>query len=289
MALIGIPVAVIAYLITIGITGISFDGEDPVILSIIGDTWFYGSIILWGWWQISRHRISLRRLVGRFPRSFPWHSILGIVGLQLLFSLAIFFLIYIPISYKLPEFVQELLQVPFFLSEDDTSHPGLYNGWLIFVIVVVAPVVEELLFRGIIFTRWAHKWGVKRAIIFSSLLFGVLHLDGTLDAFVFGVVMAILYLRTRTLLVPIACHMLNNAVAVALAFWDFGLGDPPSLEAFQSLLWYAVIGLGIATPILFLYIYRAWGTLSNALPYFDDLAVPAMVGRTPSSEHPRRV
>ncbi len=138
----------------------------------------------------------------------------------------------------------------------------------------MAPVVEELLFRGIIFSRWANKWGAKRAIIFSSLLFGVLHVEGTLGAFVFGVVMCLLYLRTRTLLIPIACHMLNNAVAVALGIWDFGLGDASSLEDFRSMLWFAVIGLAIATPFLFLYIYRAWKRLDGGLPYFDSVAVP---------------
>ena len=272
----GIPVGIVAFFIAIGITGLSFDSEDPVLWSIPWDIWAYGSILLWGWWQFSRRRISLGRLVGRIPLGFQWHSIFGLVGLQILFSLTTFYLIFIPLSYLLPEYVQEILQVPFFLSEAETSSPGLYNGWLIFVIVIVAPVVEELLFRGIIFSRWANKWGARRAIIFSSLLFGVLHVEGTLGAFVFGVVMSLLYLRTRTLLIPIACHMLNNAIAVALGKWGFGLGDPSSLEDFRSMLWLAVIGLAIATPILFLYIYRAWGTLANRLPYFDNLAVPAM-------------
>ena len=231
--------------------------------------WVYGSIILWGWWQISNHHISIDRLVGRIPRDFPWHSIFGVVGLQLVLSISIFFLIFIPISHVLPDYVQELLQIPFFLSDAETVAPGLYNGWLIFVIVIVAPIVEELLFRGIIFSRWANKWGVKRAVIFSSLLFAVLHVEGTLGAFVFGVVMALLYMRTRTLLVPIACHMLNNAVAVSLGAWNFGLGDSANLENFQSMLWYAVIGLAVAAPLLFLYIQRSWRSLSLDLPYFE--------------------
>ena len=100
----------------------------------------------------------------------------------------------------------------------------------------------------------------------------MLHVE-LLGAFVFGVVMAILYMRTRTLLIPIACHMLNNVIAVA--FGAFSLADPSSLEELQSMLWLAVTGLIIATPILFLYIRRAWVTLANNLPYFDDLAVPA--------------
>ena len=94
----GIPVAIIAFFIAIGITGLSFDSEDPVLWSIPWGMWAYGSIILWRWWQISRHRISLGRLVGRIPWGFPWHSIFGLVGLQLLFSLATFFLIFIPLS-----------------------------------------------------------------------------------------------------------------------------------------------------------------------------------------------
>ncbi len=44
----GIPVAIIAFFIAIGITGLSFDSEDPVLWSIPWDMWAYGSIILWG-------------------------------------------------------------------------------------------------------------------------------------------------------------------------------------------------------------------------------------------------
>ena len=68
---------------------------------------------------------------------------------------------------------------------------------------------EEIVFRGMLLHRWNQKWGMTKAIIFSSFFFGIIHPD-PLGAFVFGVAMSILYLRTQSLMIPILCHAANN-------------------------------------------------------------------------------
>lgn len=87
------------------------------------------------------------------------------------------------------------------------------------LVTVVAPVAEEFLFRGYIFTAlrgWAGVWG---AALITGLMFGAIHLDPDREvAFLvplafFGFVLCILYSRTGSLLPCIALHSINNALA----------------------------------------------------------------------------
>ena len=61
----------------------------------------------------------------------------------------------------------------------------------------------------------------KFAILITSLLFASLHTFGSItSAFIFAMCMAILYLKTDNILVPIFAHFLNNLLAEAMLFAD---------------------------------------------------------------------
>jgi membrane protease YdiL (CAAX protease family) len=84
-------------------------------------------------------------------------------------------------------------------------------AWLDFLIaVLVAPCVEEVLFRGIVFRRSLRRMRPVFAALWSSLLFGLLHFD-FVGSIVFGVVMVALYVQSGSLWLAIAAHALNNA------------------------------------------------------------------------------
>ncbi len=86
---------------------------------------------------------------------------------------------------------------------------------LTLVIAGVAPVVEELFFRGAIFSS-AHAAGHTTAgAVTSALLFATVHFSPILIPFyaTFALVMCWLLARTRTLAAPIAAHMTLNGVA----------------------------------------------------------------------------
>ena len=72
-------------------------------------------------------------------------------------------------------------------------------------------------FRGFLLQRFAAKWGTSIAIIVVAILFALLHVD-FLGAIVFSVVLSIVYIRTNSLLMPIAIHMLNNAFVIGASF-----------------------------------------------------------------------
>ena len=103
---------------------------------------------------------------------------------------------------------------------------GLGRGmWACFTAIVSSAVLEELLCRGVIFEVIRKRWGIKRTILFSSLFFGLIHLDiaTAIVAVVAGMIFGVLYVRTSSLYATIIIHSINNAMAFALIC--FGVGD----------------------------------------------------------------
>jgi membrane protease YdiL (CAAX protease family) len=91
---------------------------------------------------------------------------------------------------------------------------------------VAAPFLEELLFRGLLFTALVQRMPVWLAALLSACLFSAFHLDPY--AFLFrlavGVGLAYIYYNTRNLWVSVAAHSMINLIAVSAAYHS---GAPP--------------------------------------------------------------
>ena len=85
---------------------------------------------------------------------------------------------------------------------------------------VVAPFVEEVFFRGFVFTGLLKKWDWKGAILVSSALFAVAHMVPTsfLPIFILGWIFAFLYKASGSIWPAILMHMLTNTVALSVAY-----------------------------------------------------------------------
>lgn len=101
-----------------------------------------------------------------------------------------------------------------------TSDAHYFGTFLL--LVVAAPIVEEVVFRGILFSGWRAK-GFSTAAIVSSTLFGLFHWQPNvvLATIVLGWIMAYIYEKTGSLWAPISLHALKNTVAFAIVY---GLG-----------------------------------------------------------------
>lgn len=99
-----------------------------------------------------------------------------------------------------------------------------------FLAVICAPVIEELLFRGLIFTSLS-KTSTAFASLFASLLFGLSHLAAGFQAgngwselwylptYMFlGWIINRAYIKTESIFGSILLHFLNNAIAIAVLF-----------------------------------------------------------------------
>jgi membrane protease YdiL (CAAX protease family) len=89
---------------------------------------------------------------------------------------------------------------------------------LVVALVVVAPIAEELFFRGIVFNAWLREFGLRRAIIGSALLFALIH--GSIFVIpailALGIGLALLYHRTGSLPASMAMHATFNGITLAL-------------------------------------------------------------------------
>lgn len=89
--------------------------------------------------------------------------------------------------------------------------------------IIISPISEELLFRGVFLNRLKLIVPTSFAIAITSILFGALHSYGSIiSAAVFGVCMCIIYLKTRNILTCIFAHFLNNLLAEFLYYADYG-------------------------------------------------------------------
>jgi uncharacterized protein len=97
---------------------------------------------------------------------------------------------------------------------------ALVDPWIaVLAIVVLAPIAEEIFFRGVVFNAWLREAGPRVAYIGSAALFAVIHLSlvAVLPIFLLGLALAWVYRRTGNLLAPIAMHAVVNGISVGVA------------------------------------------------------------------------
>lgn len=101
---------------------------------------------------------------------------------------------------------------------------------MVWAIVVGAGFGEETLFRGFLFERSATWFGSGRVatwttVLVTSAIFAVVHypvqkLPGVQQAFITGMVMAVIYARTRQLWLPMILHAAFDLAALAILYYD---------------------------------------------------------------------
>ena len=80
---------------------------------------------------------------------------------------------------------------------------------LLFAAVAIAPIVEEIVFRGFLYNAWERSWGWIPSMILTSGVFALYH-HNFASAFVFSILMVCIYRRTGTLIGPILVHAIHN-------------------------------------------------------------------------------
>ena len=125
-------------------------------------------------------------------------------------------------------FLQELMpELPNLVEEEFDMI--LRNRWGYFAVGLLAPVCEELVFRGAILRALLHwtprHWG---AIAISALLFALIHANPAQmpHAFIIGLLLGWLYYRTDSIVPGIVYHWINNSIA----YIGYNLYPDPSLK-----------------------------------------------------------
>lgn len=110
-----------------------------------------------------------------------------------------------------------------FLYSMPTLNDGLYeyleeyllNTSYIFIFIstcIIAPIFEEILYRGVLLNGLLKKYNYKKAIIYSALIFGIAHMNlpQGVNAFFLGVIIGLAYYYTGSIYLCMAMHFVNN-------------------------------------------------------------------------------
>jgi membrane protease YdiL (CAAX protease family) len=116
--------------------------------------------------------------------------------------------------------------LPDYPQQDDVRSLKIEGGPLFYEMFwkagLVAPIVEELIFRGLLYPMLKKYIGVFWGCVTSSLLFSFIH-DNVLSfalLFLISAYLTFLYERNNNLLVPIACHAFFNLIVLTLILID---------------------------------------------------------------------
>ena len=192
---------------------LSLGGSDGTIVSLS---------VLFSAVMLSAVSIALVRMRGASLKHYlavrliTWRTTLVMLGLWLLYAL---------ISQSLT----------YLLDEDpmlfmDVLYRSVNHLWLlVFVVVIVAPIYEELVFRGLLWSAIAEQFdssahpkrGALVASVLTSVLFAAIHLQYGFYELGSLVVLALLFAyaryRSGSILLPIVLHIVNNGMAM----WQF--------------------------------------------------------------------
>ncbi len=124
----------------------------------------------------------------------------------------------------------------------DELYGALQGGfWPMITVVLMAPILEEFLFRGMLQNNLSRFVGPFWGMLVASLIFGAIHIipQQALGAFFVSLALAAVYEMTKSLSTVIIIHLLNNGLAY-LFFLVFGEGSNSLLDllgASQTLYW----------------------------------------------------
>jgi membrane protease YdiL (CAAX protease family) len=191
-------------ILTAGLAGAMFGGRSEVLLSealVIVPAWIYVARSSLDWKAVFRIR--------RVPAGALWISAAIGLGAAL-------------IGHELDALVEELFPMPAELERALTEMlraRSVTDGFvLVLAIVVLAGLLEEMLFRGMLLGSLEAHFDVTRAVLLSALLFAFFHLNPwtAVQILVFGVILGVLAWRGQSVFPAAIVHAVNNAFEFAV-------------------------------------------------------------------------
>lgn len=213
-------VAALLVLLAIALVGLAATGrvdnpqaalQSAPALLLITVAIYAGIWLVAVWFTVRKYRLPWAAL-GYRPR--PAGTLLACAGLALptlvasmLLNLAIAYLF---LGGQFPNPQEDLLRL-------GQASP-LAGLLLLLLLAVVAPLVEETIFRGLLFQLMAARWGTAPAIVGSAAAFALAHFIPLLlpALFLVGLVLAVVFARTRSLWCTVVLHGVHNGIVGVL-------------------------------------------------------------------------
>lgn len=120
-------------------------------------------------------------------------------------------------NVELPGFAQQESHIPLLGGE------ALVAGVTVLIMVLVAPLIEEILFRGFVFKTMSERWPAWIAFVVSATIFAGLHFEfaSFMPLFILGMVMNWMFYKTKSIYPGLVFHIINNVLALGLEYYAF--------------------------------------------------------------------
>ena len=180
-------------------------------LSFQGMTW----VLIFNF--LKQHKVNWRGAFGFRNVNLEKSILLAVITLALV----------LPVILQLEEYSVRVLQIIGWPLEDERAVALIVNAksawlqiYLAFFAIVLAPVAEEFMFRGVLFPFVKQLGYPKLAWFGVSFLFALIHVNAPtlVPLFVFALVLTWLYQKTDCLLAPIAAHSLFNTANLVILY-----------------------------------------------------------------------
>lgn len=189
-----------------------------IVLTVVAALVIVGVLVLW----LTRyHRGWLEVL--RLPEPGTWRKE---IGSGVLFGIGLYPVMVLVVGGLLTVLLQAISGEQVEAPEQVGEHlPALGTALTVVYAIVIAPIGEELFFRGIMFRALRDRHGFWVGAVGSSIGFGSIHFipGSAIDAallmtvmFFTGIALCFVYERRRTIVAPIAAHVTFNVIGIVL-------------------------------------------------------------------------
>lgn len=139
------------------------------------------------------------------------------------------------------------------------------------LMAVFIPIIEEIIYRGVVLVRLTHRFRPGFAILISAALFGIIHFDPfqAVYAFFVGLFIGWFYLRTRSLMLAIWIHAVFNSYGLLMSELQLEqYGE--SFVGVYAIVFLLMVGVGGGTAIRHFTREYAWPDYTKQTPTVDS-------------------
>ena len=170
------------------------------VILMLGVVWFFA---------IRRRRSTLRDL------GLKYYSIIKTIWYCFISLLVIFLVSFLYVFLMNSLFG---IEAPSSKIEVLVRNRSISSNILLVVVAVIAPLSEEVFFRGFLYSAFKKSWGINVALFLSSFLFAIVHLElySFIPLMIIGWLLAYLFEKTKSLMPAIFLHSVYNLILILI-------------------------------------------------------------------------
>lgn len=260
-----IPAIILIDIIGNEILGMNISYE--VLMFLIAYVLFFLYLIS----KTKRDNVNLKSLIGD-PKGYFFLVDVLILYVLMYFLMSNVGILYDSILYSInKDFAIKSLKSS--IEMDTLKLDYNFNSLLLFISVVIgAPIIEEIVFRGMILQKFNYKYKYVKAILLSSLIFAVIHLDiYVYPYFLGGVSMCLLTYKYKSLIPAMVLHFINNTLSIVIDIFsgkslkieDYNNAFIESIEYMNTVDFWVLLFLSITLYFGYIYLNRNYFKVVN--------------------------